>query len=60
MWFVLEVGTERTVAMTDYKDIAMMIAKTMPTECMVRYAGGIKCEHSDNKIFFKESSEMSA
>ena len=60
MWFVLEVGTERTVAMTDYKDIAMMIAKTMPTECMVRYAEGIKCGHSDNEMFFKESSEMSA
>ena len=60
MWFILEVGTERTIATTDYKDIAMMIAKMTPTECIVRYADGIKCGHSDNKMFFKESSEMSA
>ena len=60
MWFVLEVGTERTVATTNYKDIAMMIAKMTPTKCMVRYAEGIKSGYSNDAMFFEKSSEMSA
>jgi hypothetical protein len=58
MWFVLENKTEKTVAMTAFKDAAEIIAASFPAECIVRYAAEIESGYSkDSKFFAEENSQ---
>lgn len=58
MWFVLEANTEKTVAMTEFKDAAYIIAESFPTQCIVRYTAEIQTGYSKESLFFSESQEM--
>jgi len=58
MWFVLEANTEKTVAMTEFKDAARIIAESFPAQCIVRYAAEIETGYSKEALFFSESQEM--
>ena len=57
MWFVLEVGTEKTVAMTTFEDAAYIIAESFPADCIVRYAAEIKSSYKKDAKFFKENQQ---
>ncbi len=52
MYFVLDEKTERTVAMTAYKDAAEIIAASFPTGCIIRYTAEINSGYSEDNMFF--------
>lgn len=56
MWFILDKETQKTVAMTVYRDAAEIIAANFPTECIIRYAGEIG--YSENSLFFAVEKEI--
>lgn len=58
MWFVLEMGTEKTVAMTPYADAARIIADTFPTKCILRYTPEIRSGSNKNAQFFETMAEV--
>lgn len=37
MWFILRYGTEETICMTHYKNVARIIATFFPCKCVVRW-----------------------
>jgi hypothetical protein len=57
MWFILEKKTEKTIAMTAFKDIAEDIAASFPTECVIRYAAGIDSGYGKDSTFFAVEEE---
>ena len=58
MWFVLEEGTEKTVAMTAYKDAAELIAANFPARCLIRFAYDTNMGNNKERTFFEENKEM--
>lgn len=58
MWFVLEEKTEKTVAMTSYKDAAEIIAANFPARCIIRFAYNTNNGNNQNNLFFENSQEM--
>lgn len=58
MWFVLEMGTEKTVAMTPYADAAKIIADTFPAKCILRYAAEIQSGYDKKAKFFETMAEV--
>lgn len=58
MWFVLENGTEKTIAMTEFKDVAFIIAESFPAQCIVRYTAEIETGYTKEALFFSETQEM--
>lgn len=59
MWFVLERQTEKTVAMTSYKDAAEIIAASFPAECVIRWAD-INFGCKESKFFTAENKSACA
>ena len=59
MWFVLEAKTEKTVAMTSYKDAAEIIAESFPAECIIRW-GDINFGSKESKFFTAEDKSACA
>jgi hypothetical protein len=57
MYFVLQQGTEKTVAMTPFKDAAEIIAANFPTGCIIRYAAEIESGYSKDSTFFAVEEE---
>ena len=53
MWFVLDQKTEKTVAMTAYRDAAEIIAASFPTGCIIRYAAEIVSGYTKDSMFFE-------
>ena len=37
MWYIIELGTEETMAMTKKREVAELIAKTLETVCEIRW-----------------------
>ena len=58
MWFVLEMNTEKTIAMTEFKDAAYIIAENFPAQCIIRYAAEIETGYSKEALFFSDPQEM--
>lgn len=58
MWFVLEMGTEKTVAICHFEDAANIIAETFPAKCIVRYCEMSNAVYSKDAKFFENSEEM--
>jgi len=54
MYFILDKKTEKTVAMTVFKDAAEIIATSFPTECIIRYAGEKNNGYNKDSMFFTE------
>ena len=60
MYFVLEEGTEKTIAMTAYKDAAEIIANSFPARCMIRYTPEIRSGYTEEAQFFPAAIEKTA
>lgn len=58
MYFVLDTITNKTVAMTAFKDAAEIIAANFPTKCVVRYAAEIISGYTKDSMFFENEQEM--
>lgn len=58
MYFVLDTITNKTVAMTAFKDAAEIIAANFPAKCVVRYAAEIVSGYSKDSMFFENEQEM--
>ena len=58
MYFILDQKTERTVAMTAFRDAAEIIAASFPTGCIIRYAAEINSGYDKDSKFFAIEEEM--
>jgi hypothetical protein len=58
MYFVLDIISNKTVAMTAFKDAAEIIAANFPAKCVVRYAAEIVSGYSKDSMFFENEQEM--
>ena len=59
MWFILEAETERTLGMTHYQDVAIMMAESFPVECILRYTEKMEYgSYTKNSTYFENSKEM--
>jgi len=58
MYFVIDSITNKTVAMTAFKDAAEIIAASFPAKCVVRYAAEIVSGYSKDSLFFENEQEM--
>ncbi len=58
MWFIMESKTEKTIATTKFKDVAMMIAAAMPVECIIRYTPEWQYSSKEDTNFFETAQEM--
>ena len=58
MYFVLDIVSNKTVAMTAFKDAAEIIAANFPAKCVVRYAAEIVSGYSKDSMFFENEQEM--
>ena len=56
MYFIMEKGTEITIAMSHFEDVANLIAATLPCPCVVRYVDLDSINCSNNKCFFKKEN----
>jgi hypothetical protein len=57
MYFVLEEGSEITIAICHFEDVAYEIAKNFPRPCIVRYTYMSNSVYAKGAKFFKENKE---
>ena len=58
MYFVLDIVSNKTVAMTAFRDAAEIIAANFPAKCVVRYAAERVSGYSKDSLFFENEQEM--
>jgi len=58
MYFILDATTNKTVAMTAFRDAAEIIAANFPTKCIIRYAAEIISGYTKDSMFFENEQEM--